>query len=199
MVLRVDTPGFAYPFYAGGGMNNVEYFDMRAGNPVNNQMGIEDNITVHAAFCSKMTALGIKDIVNRKRGKRFYNLLLIMFCLKKTKGFKSLYIHLLSAFCKLITDYNLLLSSSCFHFSNFRCASSTGVNGPCSISRKCSHHSSCVPWKGMFGFQVPDEEVLPLEATYFKVGSFAFDSFRSCGVCVFFAMFRINLPVKIQS
>ncbi|MDR1745827.1 MAG: hypothetical protein LBR49_00940, partial [Tannerella sp.] len=41
--------------------------------------------------------------------------------------------------------------------SNFLWNSSNDINSPSSIRWKCSHHSSCVPWKGVFGFHLSED------------------------------------------
>jgi hypothetical protein len=48
-------------------MDNVQYFNARFCNPVNNQVCIENDVAVLAAFGSKMATLGIIGVIAGKR------------------------------------------------------------------------------------------------------------------------------------
>jgi hypothetical protein len=48
-------------------MDNIQYFYAFFCNPIDNQVSVENNITIYAAFCRKVAAFGISRVVNMER------------------------------------------------------------------------------------------------------------------------------------
>ena len=73
-------------------MNDVEYFNSFGSNAVDNQVGIKDDVAVHAAFGSNMSAFGINGIEDGKRFNCFFYLMVITLSLKVTKSTQTIII-----------------------------------------------------------------------------------------------------------
>jgi len=63
-------------------MDNIQNFNIFVGNPVDNQVRVEDNVAVYAAFGCKVAAFGISSVIFGKRIQRYPYYLLVTLCLK---------------------------------------------------------------------------------------------------------------------
>ena len=69
-------------------MENIQYFNAFVRNPVDNQVCVENDVAVSAAFGCKMAAFGICQIEIVKRIQRLSYFLPVTFCLKVSECFK---------------------------------------------------------------------------------------------------------------
>ena len=154
-----NTPNFAD---TRSSMDNIQDFNALIGNSIDNQMGIEDDVAVHATFGWNVAAFGICRIESGKSFNRIFYFPIVTFSLKVTKLIDAIVIDLRTTFEELIT-YHVRFARKFFsHRLNFFWCSSHVIKLPSSIRWKCSHHSSCVPWNGTLGFQLLGDDV-PVE------------------------------------
>ncbi len=82
---------FANTSYAGGRMDNIQNFNAFGCNAIKNEMRVEDDVAVFAAFSYKIPAFGVKQIIRAKSFYKVRNSIEILLCLCDTKSFYSIF------------------------------------------------------------------------------------------------------------
>ena len=133
LVLQMNFANSANFADTRSGMDNIQYFNAFVCNPVNNQVCIEDNVTVHAAFGFKVATFGISGIIVGKRVYGLVDFFQVTFSLKVAKRFNRIIINMRMIDLKFVAYFNRLARKFFFHISNSLFASSQGVNSPSSM------------------------------------------------------------------
>ena len=132
-ILQSDCTYLSYFADTRCAMNDVENFNSFGSNAVYYQVGVENNVAVHAAFGGKMAAFGIIRIIFGKHIQMLPYDMPVTFCLKVSEGFISKIIYLFKTFVEFVAYFNLLARYFVFHVSNLRSNSSSVIKFPVSI------------------------------------------------------------------
>ena len=114
-LLQPDCRYFPYLADAHRAMNDVENFNVFGSNAVDNQMGVEYYVAIHAASGGNVATRRIRQIKYWKRFNLIYYFPVVTFCLQVAESFITKVIYLVNTFVELAAYFNLLARYSFFH------------------------------------------------------------------------------------
>jgi len=100
LVLQANFANLASFADALSGMEHIQYFNTFVCNPINNQVCIEDDVAIFAAFGCKVATFGIPCIIFGKRVYGFIDFLQVTFSLKVSKCVKRVFVNTFATFSK---------------------------------------------------------------------------------------------------